>query len=208
MHGYPRTYSILSQFSYIIPTTSGHVEHGKRLINWVWYYRVPADSPEMDIIFTDVNGKLHTNTVPHGLLNLDVWNSVLQRHRSTMAPPLAEIVSKTPCPFASKVVEAQCDINTTTFFDDRLVLVGDAFTSFRSHLGLATEQAARHTLQMEKVLRGEMTMKQRNDEASYYARRLIFLNRCIGLFGMNWVFSLTRAMMGYAWVVVSYNLNR
>ena len=63
----------LTPISYLIPTETGDVEPGKRLLNWVWYSVVPDGSPEMASIFTDVNGKLHLNTVPQGLVNPKLW---------------------------------------------------------------------------------------------------------------------------------------
>ncbi|KFA52981.1 hypothetical protein S40293_11358, partial [Stachybotrys chartarum IBT 40293] len=62
------TYSI----SYIIPTKTSHVEPGERLVNWVWYFRVPDNSPELATIFTDIHGKQHPSTQPQGLIHPDI----------------------------------------------------------------------------------------------------------------------------------------
>ncbi|KAM5466586.1 hypothetical protein McanCB56680_007263 [Microsporum canis] len=190
--------------SYFIPTESGHVEPGKRLINWVWYYVVPDGSPEMDTIFTDIHGKVHPNTVPQGLVNPGVWASQVARYLPQMTAPLAEVISKTPNPFVTKVGEAQCF--SPSFYDGRVVLVGDAFTGFRSHLGMASEQAARHAVQMDKVWRGEMTMEQRDREAILYAKRFILLNRMVGWTGLGWVFALLTAVASYVWLAVEQSL--
>jgi len=194
------TYAI----TYFIPTEGGHVEPGKRLINWVWYFVVPDDSAEMAAIFRDVNGKVHPNTVPHGLINPDIWSSQVARYLPHMVAPLAEIITKTPKPFVTKVGEAQCF--TPSFYDGRLVLVGDAFTGLRSHLGMASEQAAQHVVQMDKVWRGEMTQEQREAEAILYAKRFILLNRLIGFTGMSWVIAVLQTIVAYVFLMAKYKL--
>ena len=145
---------ILSPISYLIPSETGDVEPGKRLLNWLWYFVVPDNLPEMSSIFTDVSGTVHPNTVPRGLVNQRLWADQVAHYQSQMTAPLAEVVSKTPCPFITRVGEAQ--IRQASFFNDRLMLVGDAFTAFRSHMGLASEQAALHCWQMDRIWRGEI----------------------------------------------------
>ncbi|UNI18375.1 hypothetical protein JDV02_004647 [Purpureocillium takamizusanense] len=191
--------------SYIIPTEGGHVNPGERLINWVWYYVVPEGSPEMKAVFTDIHGKLHGNTVPQGLVNPSVWDRQVARYISQMIPPLAEIVAKTPKVFVTKVREAQCTVDAS-FFDGRIVLVGDAFTAFRSHMGMASEQAARHCWQMDRVWRGEITQKQRDQEATFYASKFILLNRMIGLGGLELVLQVCKNVISYAWLTIKRKL--
>ncbi|KAK8127320.1 FAD binding domain protein [Apiospora sp. TS-2023a] len=191
--------------SYHIPTESGRVEPGERLINWVWYYPIANGSARMQDIFTDIHGILHSNTVPQGLVKPQLWASQVNEHLDQLTLPLAEIVSKTTRPFVTKVGEAQCN-NQPSFYDGRVVLVGDAFTGFRSHLGMASEQAARHCLQMEKVLRGQITQRQYDIEAILYAKRFILLNRVIGLTGMGWVWALVKTLIAYAWLMMAHKL--
>ena len=69
----------LTPISYLIPTETGDVEPGKRLLNWVWYFIVPDGSPEMASIFTNFNGKVHPNTVPQGLVNPKLWADQVSR---------------------------------------------------------------------------------------------------------------------------------
>ncbi|EAW13490.1 FAD binding domain protein [Aspergillus clavatus NRRL 1] len=190
--------------SYLIPTESGHVEPGNRLLNWVWYFFVPEGSPEMQLIFTDIHGKVHTNTVPRGLVNPAVWQAQLARYLPQMTAPLAEAVSLTSRVFVTKVGEAQC--TTPSIFDGRLVLVGDAFTGFRSHLGKASEQAAQHSLQMDRVWRGEITQAERDREANYYAQRMILLNRLMGFLGLGLWWAVLRTGFEFLALVLSARL--
>ncbi|KAE8327003.1 hypothetical protein BDV39DRAFT_205415 [Aspergillus sergii] len=52
--------------------------------------------------------------------------------------------------------------SAASYLDGRLVRVGDAFATFRSHLGLASEQAARHCLQMDRAWSGEISQAARD----------------------------------------------
>jgi hypothetical protein len=178
--------------SYFIPTETGQVEPGKRLLNWVWYFVVPDGSPQMQAIFTDVEGKSHPYTVPHGKINPKLWADQISTYRNQMIAPIAEAVSLTPRPFVTKVGEAQ--IRQASFFDDRLVVVGDAFTGLRSHMGMASEQAARHCWQMDRIWRGEMTQAQRDQEATMYAEKFILINRVIGMIGLGHYWQLAKTV--------------
>ena len=153
----------------------------------------------MEAIFTDTEGKIHPNTVPHGKINPNIWSEQINSYKHKMTPQLAELVSKTPKPFVTKVIEAQT--HDISFFDGHLVLVGDAMTGFRSHLGWASEQAARHAVQLDKVWRGDMTMKQRDEAAILYAERFIRLNRMMGMTGMGWLGLVLWNALAYVWIV-------
>jgi hypothetical protein len=194
------------EISYTIPTETGHVEPGERLLNWVWYFSVTDGSPEMDDIFTDTNGKMHTSTLPQGLVKPDLWTRQKDRYLEQMIPPFAEIIDKTPQPFISKVTDLDGTDHPSSFFDGRLVLVGDAYNAFRSHLGMASEQAARHCWQMDRVWRGEITQEERDREATLYAKRFILLNRFIGLMGMELWLQLFRTVVSYIWLMVRHFL--
>ena len=190
----------------MIPTETGHVEPGKRLLNWVWYFVVPDGSPEMVSIFTDINGKVHPSTIPQGLINPKIWAEQIARYQSQMIAPLAEAVSKTSQPFVTKVSEAQ--IRQSSFFDNRLVLVGDAFTAFRSHMGMASEQAARHCWQMDRVWRGDITQKQRDLEAVTYAEKFVLMNRLIGLGGLGQVVAVIKVLWGLMLLSIKHTIGR
>jgi 2-polyprenyl-6-methoxyphenol hydroxylase-like FAD-dependent oxidoreductase len=198
------TFSLLGGtylITYIIPSQHGSVDPGTRRLNWVWYYPAAEGSAEMNAIFTDLNGALQPHTVPPHLLNPAVWSAHRRRYipeQTTAA--VAELVIETSQPYVTKVGES--DAHPSTFFDNRLVLVGDAFSGFRSHMGLASEQAARHCFQMERVWRGEMTQAARDREAILYARRLLLLNRLVGFLGMEWWWAEIRTVLAYLWLMM------
>ena len=167
---------------------------------------MPDGSPEMASIFTDVNGTVHPNTVPQGLVEPKLWAEQVAHYQSQMIAPLAEVVSKTPCPFVTKVGDAQ--VRQASFFDDRLVLVGDAFTSFRSHMGMASEQAARHCWQMDRVWRGEITQKERDLEATVYAEKFVLMNRLIGVGGLGHMIAFVKVLWSLMLLLIKHKLGR
>lgn len=153
----------------------------------------------MKSIFTDAEGKEYGNTVPRGLINPDVWSKQVARFLPQMIAPLAEAITQTPSPFVTKVGEVQAA--KSSFYDGHVVLVGDAYAGFRSHLGRASEQAARHCVQLDKVWRGEITQEESDNEAKFYAERLFLLNRLIGLGGLGWLWGVFRTLFAYTWLM-------
>ncbi|KAG6365508.1 hypothetical protein INS49_007119 [Diaporthe citri] len=192
--------------SYRIPTEEGNLEPGKRLINWVWYFKVQDNTPDMAKIFTDVNGVVHHNTVPQGLVSPKIWADQKARYFDQFIEPLAEVVSKTQTPFVTKVGDAEC--RAASFYDGRVILVGDAFAAHSSHMGMASEQAARHCWQMDRVWRGDITQEQRDREATFYAKRYLLINRMIGLGGMEWFLTLLWTVFAYAWLMFLHQIGR
>jgi 2-polyprenyl-6-methoxyphenol hydroxylase-like FAD-dependent oxidoreductase len=196
----------LTHKSYIIPTESGQVEPGQRLLNWVWYYKVADGSTELEAIFTDKNGKIRPNTVPVGLVDPDLWASQKARYVDKMTGPLAEIVSRTPQPFVTKVREAECE--ASSFYDGHVVLVGDAFAAFRSHMGLASEQAARHCIQMGMLWKGEISQRERDQMATDYAKKYLLLNKIIGLGGLGMVLQVLKLASAYMWLLIGQSVRQ
>lgn len=160
----------------------------------------------MTSIFTDVNGRVHSNTIPQGLVDPKLWKDQIMQYKDQMTGPIAEIVSATPRVFVTKVSDSQC--SQSAFFDGRLVLVGDAYTAFRSHMGMATEQAARHCWQMDRVWRGEIAQEQRDAEARFYAKKFVLMNRLIGLGGMERIAAVMQVLLSFAWLLVCQRLGR
>lgn len=121
-----------------------------------------------------------------------------------MTGPIAEVVSKTAKPFVTKV--GQTDSSLASFHDGHVILVGDAFTTFTTHLAMASEHAARHCWQMEKVWRGEITLEERDQDALFYARKFLLLNRLVGLIGLGWVWTALNTIRAYVVLMIKHYL--
>jgi len=193
-------------YSYIIPTDEGGFGAGERLLNWVWYYNVAEGSEEMASLFTGTDGKVHQNTVPSGLVRLEAWKRQQAAFISQMTPPMAELISKTGSPFVTKVNEVLC--SQGSYYDGHLVLVGDALATIRPHTALATDQAARHSLSLGKVWRGEMTLDTWNREATVYGKRMVLLGRVVGLLGQGTFLIVLKSLLVYIWFLVKSRLGK
>lgn len=191
---------------YIVPTDDGNFTPGQRLINLVWYCNMRDRSPELDETFTDINEKKHQKTVPRGLVRAEVWDRARRRARGKVAEPFAEVLEKVQRPFVTRIHDAFS--SASSFHDGHVVLVGDAFSSFRPHAATATEQAAFHSNTLEKVYTGEMTQEAWDREVLVYARRMILLNRLIGNFGRGALTPFLQAVFLYFIFVLQQKLRR
>ncbi|KAI1079986.1 FAD binding domain protein [Whalleya microplaca] len=191
---------------YIIPTDAGNFQPGERLLNWVWYYNVAEDSSEMAEIFTDTTGQHHHNTVPRGLVREEVWERCRGDLLPRISPPFQELLQKTSSPFVTKIRDAIC--TTASFYDGKVVLVGDAFTTLRPHSGAATEQAAFHSNTLEKVYDGEMTLETWNTVVRQFAQRTILINKMIAELGTGTMFSLFISVLCYAAFLIKLKIKQ
>jgi len=190
----------------MIPTDDGKCDAGERLINFVWYYNVPDSSPEMTELLTDVNGTLHKNTVPRNLVNPAAWTRTRDAILPQMTPPVAELVSATRSPFATKVNDVLCA--SPSFHDGKVWLVGDAFATIRPHIAVATDQAALHAISSMQVLKGEKGLEEWCRAMSGRSRRLWLLSRVLGEFGQGTWGMFLKAAMAYLLFVIRLNIGR
>ncbi|KAI0889179.1 FAD binding domain protein [Annulohypoxylon maeteangense] len=189
---------------YIIPTETGNFEPGERLLNWVWYYNVAENSPEMKEIFTDTSNQEHHNTVPRGLVRQEVWERCRAELLPRISAPFQELLQKTSSPFVTKIRDVIC--TSASFYDGKVVLVGDAFTTLRPHLGAATEQASLHSNTLESVYRGEKTPEAWSLEVRRFAQRIVLINKIIAELGTGTMFSLAKSVFFYAIFLIKSKL--
>ncbi|PQE04665.1 Monooxygenase FAD-binding protein [Rutstroemia sp. NJR-2017a BBW] len=143
---------------YIIPGTNGSLEPGHRRYNWVWYHPLPASSPAFTEIMTDSSGTLHRNTLPVGGMNPSAWSTYVALSSRVMCAPFAEVVRKTTQPFITAINDAACP--RAVALDGKVLVAGEALNLIRPHMALSTTQSAVQALMLERVCRGEMTLKQ------------------------------------------------
>lgn len=171
---------------YIIPRDSGSFEAGSRLINWVWYQNISDPSLELTEVLTDISGRTHSNTVPAGLVHSEVWRQHLAARIDQMSAPVSKLISSTEKVFVTKVNDALCD--QAVFCDGKVVLVGDALSTFRPHLAVATEQGAKNCLGLGRVWNGEISLQEWEQEAMAHATKTWSVSRVLGTwFLRGWV---------------------
>ncbi|KAI0470035.1 FAD binding domain protein [Xylariaceae sp. FL0804] len=182
-----RTYIVY----YIIPTDDGSFEPRERLLNWVWYYNVDENAPEMAEIFTNVKGHLHQNTVPRGLIRPAVWQRARKSLRVTKV--FAELLNKTANPFITKIRDVSAD--RACFYEGKVVLVGDAFSALRPQIGAATEQAALHSNTLEEIYRGAKTHNEWEKHIQQHTMRIALINEIVAELGRGSILSLIQAIV-------------
>ena len=116
---------------------------------------------------TDVTGKRHHNTLPIGKMNPKVWNRQRAIAEETLPAPFAELINKTTQPFITTVTDIVS--SQASFFNGKLLLVGDALVPFRPHVACSTNQAALDALLLEMMLRGDIDLAQWERRVMEYA---------------------------------------
>ncbi len=127
-----RSYIVL----YMIPGPNGSLELGERLFNFVWYTNMPEHSQEFVDAMTEIDGYRHRATLPIGKMRLSVWAAQEARGREVLPAPFQELVGKIEQPFITAVSDIASP--QASFFDGKLLLVGDALSLFRPNIGAST----------------------------------------------------------------------
>lgn len=193
-----------------MPGKDGTLATGERLLNWVWYFNCPKSNSDFDILMTDIDGRKHQNTLPIGKIRPENWKKQKKHANQVLNPPFLELVNKTTEPFISSVHD--CASTKASFFDGRLLLVGEALTLLRPHTGMSFNHAAVNCLLLKKVMDGEMSFAQWEQEVLRYAEKTRLLSICVGCyyqFGlvsptflgsvMKYLFALLRQILDKAW---------
>ncbi|KAK0667282.1 zeaxanthin epoxidase, chloroplastic [Cercophora samala] len=194
-----------SIITYMIPSDDDNAGH--RLINFVWYYNVPAGSTTMTEVFTDITGKQHQNTVPTGLVQPDIWKREKGTMLNRMAEPFAELIGTCDISrvFVTKVNDKVC-ADSASFYNGKVLLVGDALVAFRPHFAVATEQAAGHGLGLAKVWKGDKSLEEWSREVVRYGKRTWLASRVLGEFGQGTWFSFFRTLLSHVVLLVKLKM--
>ena len=116
---------------------------------------------------TDKDGRRHRSTLPPGKIRPEVWAKQQALGEKIYAAPMKELVGQITNPFVTAISDHEA--SRATFFDGRVLIVGDALALFRPHLALSTDQAARHCLLLEAVLSGNSTVREWEKQALQHA---------------------------------------
>jgi len=190
---------------YVIPGPNG-LEPGHRLYNWVWYSLLPHSSLAFKESMTDIDNVVHRSTLPIGKMRPEIWERQVSYANKTFQPPASflELINKTTQPFISTVGDISS--SQACFFDNKLVLVGEALNLLRPQMGMSFNQSAVHTLALERVFKGEEKygMKEWEREVLTWGEKtkwkvISFARYWLsGLLGVNFWAALIR----YTWVIV------
>lgn len=167
--------------SYLTPGPTGSTKPGERLLDWCWYCPFEAESHEFAEIMTDVKGHRHNKTVPRGHLRKEVWETQISDHK--LPNGWDELIRKSEEPFVTAVTSLEEP--GTQFCNGKVLLVGEAFTQFRPHLGLSCDLAALQALTLGDVIEGNKTMAEYEELVTEYADEFSVRSSAMGHFGLT-----------------------
>ena len=138
-------------------------------MNWVWYTNYADNSPELEDLMTDTDGKRHPITLPVGKMKSSVWEKQKTYAGEVLPPQFAELVQKTTHPFVQAITDNICD--ECVFMDGRVLLTGDALAGFRPHTAASTSQGAFDALTLGRLLGEEIDLKEYRVEVLEFAKK-------------------------------------
>ncbi|CAD6588607.1 MAG: hypothetical protein ASARMPREDX12_003384 [Alectoria sarmentosa] len=151
---------------YTIPGVNGNLNPGECIFNLAWYCNYPEDA--LTNILTDVDGHKHQHSLPTGKMRDEVWSTQKALAAKLLPPPFLELINKIQQPFVTVISDTTA--SKASFFNGKLLLVGDALTLFRPHNALSSNQAAFDCLQLQRVLQGDITISEWEVRVLQYAQ--------------------------------------
>ena len=129
---------------------------------------------------TDSSGQQHRNSVPKGKMREEVWKAQLDHGNQILNSVFVELLNKTKEPFLSVIQDYAAP--QASFFDGKLLMIGDALAVFRPHMALSLNQAAVDTMLLERLMKGEITLKSWEKQVIQYGRRTKLMNAAFGTY--------------------------
>jgi 2,6-dihydroxypyridine 3-monooxygenase len=120
---------------YAIPASGGSIVVGERALNFVWYRNVTTAA--FADLMTDREGNLRPATVPPGLVQDSFVEELQVEAAEFLAPQLREVIRACDEPF----IQALFDMVADRLVHGRVVLLGDAASVVRPHVGAGAAKA-------------------------------------------------------------------
>lgn len=119
---------------------------------------------------TDSEGHLHHTTMPAGKMQDRLWLQQKELAKETLPAAFSELVCATKLPFVQAITDVLS--SQASFFNGKVLMVGDAVAGFRPHTAASTSQAAYHALLLEQNMNGELEWEEMLDHIMAYARQM------------------------------------
>lgn len=120
-----------------VPGEDGARGAGQRRFYFIWYR--PADfATTLRDLCTDAHGRCHGVAIPPPLIRPEPVAALHARARATLAPALAELVTRT----AQPLLQAIFDLESPRLVFGRVALLGDAGFVARPHVAAGVTKAA------------------------------------------------------------------
>lgn len=136
--------------AYAIPSQSGSLVPGERLMNLVWYYNCPAGDP-LDDLLTDREGVRRPWSVPPGYVRPELLARVRAEAEETMAPVVREVADGAQDLF----IQVIFDVASPRMARGRVCVMGDAAFAVRPHAAAGTAKACDDAFALRDALAAE-----------------------------------------------------
>jgi 2-polyprenyl-6-methoxyphenol hydroxylase-like FAD-dependent oxidoreductase len=120
---------------YPIAGLDNDLRPGHRRYNFIWY-RV-GDAATLRAMCVDENGRQHDHSVPPPLIRRDLVESLLAEAERELPPAFLDTLRKIERPFFTPIY----DFSSRQMVFGRVILLGDAASSARPHMGFGVAKA-------------------------------------------------------------------
>lgn len=108
----------------------------------------------------------------------EVWEAQRLHGNKILNAVFAELLNKTKEPFLSVIQDYSAP--RASFFEGKMLMIGDALALFRPHMGLSVNQSAVDCLLLERMMKGEITLKTWEKQVIQYGLRTKLMNAAFG----------------------------
>ena len=133
---------------YFVPGPGGETVAGKRRLNWVWYWNVPAGE-ELRATLTDRSGLIHDYSVPQGAVEPALRRRQSEEAHGVLPEVFQRLFAVTTEPFIQPIY----DLSAPQMAFGRVCLLGDAAFVPRPHPAASTYKAVTNAVVLGESLR-------------------------------------------------------
>ena len=108
--------------------------------------------------------------MPAGKVQQHLWKQQKSHAKDALPSDFSDLVNATQHPF----IQAITDVISPnySFFNNKLLLVGDAVAGFRPHTAASTSQAAYHALLLSWMIKGDISQEEMLKSMEEYAEQV------------------------------------
>jgi 2-polyprenyl-6-methoxyphenol hydroxylase-like FAD-dependent oxidoreductase len=176
-HAFTCAYTQNSQvLSYAVPAGIKGPPEAEINLNWAWY--IELNEAELADVMTDAKGRKYQYALPQGAMKEGHAAKFQAMAKKMLGPQFCEAVEKTKSPFIQVITDAETRQNT--FWEGKVLLVGDAAGGQRPHTGSAVTAACYHAHLLRLQLMGEMSVEQWSANAQVVSQTIFKCGQAIG----------------------------
>lgn len=161
--------------SYLIPSKTPTAT-GTHDIFHAKYHNIPES--ELDDHLTDVDGNKHALSMQAGKVRSEIVARLQKIARQELAPVFQDLVYATDKPIMSVITDLLSP--SSTFMNDKVLLVGEAVAVARPHTFAGTAQAAFAALQLREYVQGRISVQEWGERISLFSKTVVDAGVALG----------------------------